>query len=1133
MEGIERKDLDITLSELDNLQGEFLKETDIEKLSDKTTEEAYYFKCDNYFSNLNINDKLYKEGASALLKGGMNSFNFKMSYKPSKTSKGTKEYLIGTSTMKSKDGFPCRLIVSQNSIIDARCNDPRCSAHAVPILNGYLRTTPCIHITQLVIYTKKHLTENAVGDYTSANSVRIMTSLRGEDTEENPIIKIVPQLTISEKERFPVVSFRIGADRMYKVKNIGEVYQAIVSRKKMLFGQKTNLLLSENLIEEDSKQWVEFIRNVLNDEFQRSFKRLDNIAQSVDKDELYLYGNYIDMFYDALGDAEIDAVIYGRQSKIKADTKKPEVKIVIRQEKRNDEFVGIRITGNVPTLIEGQKYSYYLEAPLLCRLDSEYVEKLRPLSKISDKNRINEVVGRKHLGEFYNSTYPIISEVADIEEIEPEAFREYIPPAPKFITYIDYTGYQFICRANVLYGDKICDVMDIVDKTKTLAGYRSIREEKKVFDCIISYMPEYSVENNIFSTYEDEEAMYEFLFTGLAELTELSEIKVTNAFKNLMSAGKMKADVGISLESNLLQIDLNIANMDEDEFMAILRAYKEKKNFFRLKNGDFLNLQGNETVEMLSLIMDTMRIPIEEFVKGKMDIPVYRALYLDKMLEKTEGIYTERDHHFKKLVRDFKSIEDSEYDIPSSINATLRSYQKTGYRWLHTLAEYGFGGILADEMGLGKTLQTISLIEAYKEENPDKDFTTLIVCPSSLIYNWDSEITKFAPNLSHVVVSGNKNKRERIIMEAAKYDVVITSYVLLIRDIEQYAEKSFRFEIIDEAQAIKNHTTATAKAVKLIKSTTKIALTGTPIENKLSELWSIFDYLMQGYLYDYTNFKTLYETPIVSINDLTAKENLRKMVMPFILRRLKKDVLKDLPDKIEEVTYAYMDEQQDELYRARLSCLREELKGINPDAFNKKKIEILAEITRLRQICCEPSLAYENYDGQSAKLERLMDMVDEVVEGEHRALIFSQFTTMLDVIGKRLSERGIEYYKIVGETPKEKRISLVNSFNRNNVPIFLISLKAGGTGLNLTGADVVIHYDPWWNVAAQNQATDRAHRIGQKNVVTVYKLITKDTIEEKILELQNAKAALAEDILGGEDAASASFSKDELLEILK
>lgn len=551
--------------------------------------------------------------------------------------------------------------------------------------------------------------------------------------------------------------------------------------------------------------------------------------------------------------------------------------------------------------------------------------------------------------------------------------------------------------------------------------------------------------------------------------------------------------------------------------------------FHKLRNGDFLSME-DENLEVLQDMIDSLHISAKEFLKGKMQIPTYRALYLDKLLEENKSIYADRDKHFKNLIKEFKTVSDSEFELPVSLQKIMRPYQGIGFKWLKTLEAYGFGGILADDMGLGKTLQMISLILSAKEEG--KKGTSLIVSPASLIYNWQEEFTRFAPKINVQVVSGNQSVRAEFIENYSAYDVLVTSYDLLKRDIALYEDKQFLFQILDEAQYIKNHNTAGAKAVKCIHSKTKYALTGTPIENRLSELWSIFDYLMPGFLYGYETFRKELETPITKNKDEEAINRLKRMVSPFILRRLKQDVLTDLPDKLEEIQYAKFDEPQQVLYDGQVVHMREVLASQSGADFAQSKIQILAELTKLRQICCDPTLLFDNYKGDSAKRAACMDLITSAIEGEHRILLFSQFTSMLELLENDLKKADVSYYKITGATSKEERIRLVKQFNEGDVPVFLISLKAGGTGLNLVGADVVIHYDPWWNQAVQNQATDRAHRIGQTKIVTVYKLIAKGTIEEKIVKLQESKKNLADEILSGENGGLAQLSKEELLELL-
>ena len=369
--------------------------------------------------------------------------------------------------------------------------------------------------------------------------------------------------------------------------------------------------------------------------------------------------------------------------------------------------------------------------------------------------------------------------------------------------------------------------------------------------------------------------------------------------------------------------------------------------------------------------------------------------------------------------------------------------------------------------------------------------------------------------------------------EMEKYDVVITSYSLIARDFAEYQEHEFRYEFLDAALYIKNSSTQTAKAVKSVNSRCRFALTGTPVENSFAELWSIFDYIVPDYLFSYRYFRQHYESPVVKDGNEQAKQSLQRIVKPFILRRMKSGVLTELPEKTETVLLSEMEKEQSGIYSANVAEVRSAVTASNGD--NTEKIKILAMLTRLRQICCDPALVYDNYTGKSAKLEQCMELVESCVNSGHKLLLFSQFTSMLDIVAARLDGMGIRYFMLTGSTKPAQRLKMVNSFNSDNTSVFLISLKAGGTGLNLTGADVVIHYDPWWNSSAENQASDRAYRIGQKKNVQIYKLITRNTIEEKIRELQQAKSGLADIILsGGENSGNImSMTSEEILELLK
>ena len=584
-----------------------------------------------------------------------------------------------------------------------------------------------------------------------------------------------------------------------------------------------------------------------------------------------------------------------------------------------------------------------------------------------------------------------------------------------------------------------------------------------------------------------------------------------------------------------LKINLSEFNFSPSELAEIMEKYKLRKKYYKLTDGSFIDLEENETLDFLEKLNIDGSLNYEDLESGELDLPVYRTLYLDKLLKGTSmNVYKSKE--YKDLINDIQNVNDEYIKIPKGLNATLRRYQEIGYKWLKTLDMYGLGGILADDMGLGKTLQVISLLLDYNE-NSDEKRTSMVVCPSSLALNWFNEINKFAPTLKTTVIAGNAEERKRLIQKLQDYDIIITSYDLLKRDVDTYTEMNYEYKFIiaDEAQYIKNNNTQNFKAIKKIKAQTKFALTGTPIENSLAELWSIFDFSMPGYLYSYRKFKESFETPIIKEEDTYKMSKLKMLIEPFILRRIKEEVLTELPEKTVTVLNSEMEEEQQKLYMSYMSKAREEVENeLIASGFEKNQMKILALLMRLRQICCHPKLFIDNYDGGSGKLNQCMEIIKDAVQGNHKILLFSGYTSMFDIIEKELEKEDIKYFKLTGQTKVSERIELVDEFNENNdIKVFLISLKAGGTGLNLIGADMVIHYDPWWNISAENQATDRTYRIGQKRNVQVYKLITKNSIEEKIYELQQKKAKLVDNMLSTNETFISKLSKDEIMDLFK
>lgn len=622
----------------------------------------------------------------------------------------------------------------------------------------------------------------------------------------------------------------------------------------------------------------------------------------------------------------------------------------------------------------------------------------------------------------------------------------------------------------------------------------------------------------------DQQLVARLLFEGLPAFAALGPVYTTPAFDRLISQRRPSLRAEVSMGSDLIRLDITADDLPQDEAFALLRSYREKKQYHRLRDGSFLALGGLD-LDTPSRLVDGMDLTSQDLAQGQAQLPLWRAFTLDRLADGAT-----QDASFKSYLEHIRSLGTQSCPVPVQLQQILRPYQVAGYQWLSRLVDMGFGGILADEMGLGKTLQLIALLLARRSEARQLG-PSLVVCPASLVFNWTSEFSHFAPELDVAAVVGSPEERQ-CIREEANHDVLVTSYELLRRDSAAYAGMQFWCEVLDEAQSIKNHSTLSAICVKKIQARHRFALTGTPVENRLSELWSIFDFVMPGLLSTYSRFRARYEEPIAS-GGKDAEEQLHRAVAPFILRRLKSEVLTELPPKHVMVVKTRLEGEQKQLYRAYEQQLCAAIRKEHTQAQSVQgSFEVLAGLMRLRQLCCDPRLVYEDYTGPSAKLDTIMDLVQQAISAQHKILLFSQFTSYLDLIAARLADLGLEYYRIDGSTPTQARVQYVDAFNSNSVPVFLISLKAGGAGLNLTGAQVVIHADPWWNEAAQNQATDRAHRIGQTRTVSVYKVLVSNSIEERIEKLQQAKSGLAGKIVDAAGLSLADLSADELIDLL-
>ena len=616
-----------------------------------------------------------------------------------------------------------------------------------------------------------------------------------------------------------------------------------------------------------------------------------------------------------------------------------------------------------------------------------------------------------------------------------------------------------------------------------------------------------------------EEDLYRFLTEGLDQLRQVAEVYMSRDFRELQPR-KPRMGVRVSMRhGRLLLLLTDEAGEVSEESLAIMQALAQRRDYFRLQDGAFLDLRGLEDWQNVAQTVaeGAAADGNGQSRNGAIELQGFRAAYLEMLLEDSH-LPVERDESFVQLVRVMNEEDDS---AEEETGLPLREYQKRGVHWLRQLDRLRMGGILADDMGLGKTIQTIALMRGVRGEG-----LTLLVCPTSLCYHWLTEIQRFAPELSAAVMSGTAAQRESLLrhaQEAGDIDILITSYPLVRRDIAAMQPVRFRLVIADEAQQIKNAGSVAATSMKQLQAESRFALTGTPLENGAGELWSLYDFVLPGFLGGYTAFMRRYQE-----GEDAQAEDLRRRIRPFLMRRLKKDVLTELPDKQEIVVTAHMTPEQEKVYRASLQRLRERVERVMADkGLGRGRVEVLAAITELRQICCHPALVMEDYTGSSGKLELLMDILPGALQGGHRALLFSQFTSMLRLIRRHLEASGIRCLYLDGSTPATERLSLCERFNGGEGDVFLISLKAGGTGLNLVGADRVIHYDPWWNPAAEDQATDRAHRIGQTHKVEVLRLVTHGTVEEQVVALGERKRALFDKLITpGEELVTALSEQD-------
>lgn len=886
--------------------------------------------------------------------------------------------------------------------------------------------------------------------------------------------------------------FKIGIDKMYVMKDLKEFAYSRLESKDLIFG-------------------IDFLYNPVNNYFEYEDEKIVQIIEEYGMDLSYnspqknfkyltVKGSNIRRLFEALSYRTFDFKfrnMYYSPSVIESN-----IPVDISLELNNNEAI-LKCEDKLPfpLSLKGDVVFYKGNIYLLNSENGIYYKKL-----YSVLNEFKEVsFPLENVSQVLSDMIPKIEKICD-KVIVDEKIKDNISKDLKIKYFFDLENSNVTCKIVFSYDE---------DNNKFI-----IRDFEKENEGVYRlYSNFFEKENDKYIFKGNDNQLYDFLNRDINSLKNIGEVYYSDKLKERKIHNSSAFRVGLGEEINhYLDFNFEIEGVDPKEYKNIIKAFKNQKKFYKLGDGDFINLEDSETKEMFKLMES---LGFTDNIKN-MKIHSSKAMFINHLLTEKKLPYISGMENTNNIIEKFRSIQKQETKIPKDLHATLRDYQVDSLNWFETLDYLGFGGILADEMGLGKTIQTIAFLLNKKDKK------TLIVTPTSLIHNWKSEFEKFAPSLSVGISHGLKKDRLGIIKNINDFNVILTTYGSLRNDIEEYEKLEFDYCIIDEAQNIKNPLASSTDAVKAIKASNKFALTGTPIENNLMELWSIFDFIMPGYLYSLTKFNAIF------IKDVSQVENLKRMIKPFILRRTKEQVIKELPPKIEKEFYVEMGKTQRNTYGIYVEEIKRKLEE-KKDV--KNKITIFSYLTKLRQLCLDPSIIVEGYKGKSAKTDTCLEIIKDYIEKDNKILVFSQFTSVLKNIGKKLNKNKINFYYLDGSTPAKNRITLVDSFNNNeDIKVFLISLKAGGTGLNLTSANTVIHFDPWWNPSVQNQASDRAHRIGQKQVVEVIKLISKGTIEEKIMELQQKKSELIHDMLDGNlnnTNILSSLSEEELIDLIK
>lgn len=930
-------------------------------------------------------------------------------------------------------------------------------------------------------------------------------------------VSYVLRLKMEQNDVFLTIEMKVGLDRDYVVKNINNFITAVDKQQLVNFNKNFTYDPNEHYFTEQDKK-------VFHQLFQ-----ISKIAEMYETDPLFWSKSYEEekqliipptfatKLLQLLNDQDASLVIVRdketlfKYNQIKLQTEVPDFMFKLNKDQQQHYILEME---DIQQTIFMENYRLLFLDGTFYALSEEDWKTLQPFVSFQHITKNDIVQFSEHqLSEVISYVLPSLQKSGELE-ID-ASIEDRLVQRPLVIeVHVQKEAKKHLVDIAYRYGEQSFHPFQIEEQleNQTAIIIRDVEKETRFMQIIENAPLHLSSDQLVVDN--KEAAYYQFYAQTVPALSKLADVYLDEELEALVEKDVLPmTTLDVSAELNYLSIAFDFKGIESSEIPNILNAIREHKKYYRLANGHFLSLEEDrfKQMEQVLELIDVRKQDLNQEVQ----VPLYRGLQIYDALIDKQAENRKFTRSFRHLIEDITDFQEEIYTLPQNIQADLRDYQIVGFEWMKSLAKYQLGGILADDMGLGKTLQTITFLASELEEKNDLP-PILIITPASLLYNWKNEFAKFAPDIAVQIIDGSKQKRDEIIASIKPNSVHLISYPSLRQDITSFYGITFSSVILDESQAVKNYHTKTSQAVRALKRHQTFALSGTPLENKLDELWTIFQTLMPGFFPSLRKFKLL------------GNEQIAQMIRPFLLRRIKQDVLKELPDKIETNLYSELTEEQKIVYFAYLARIQNEL--TQEDEPNR--IKLLAGLTRLRQICCDPSLFVDRYQGGSGKLLQLIDTIQTAKASGKRMLIFSQFTSMLEIIQSELNKLDLTFFYMDGQTSSKERIDLVNAFNNGEKEIFLISLKAGGTGLNLTGADTVILYDLWWNPAVEEQAASRAHRIGQKKVVQVIRMIAKGTIEERIFDLQKQKQALIDDIIQPGEKLLNTLSVDELKTLL-